>query len=65
MPMKKDLDLGAYFRKRAASLATSLLDAVTKELGSDSAARNREFEEHVERRLRNGAKFIPRKRKSG
>jgi hypothetical protein len=56
------LDLQTYFQQRAKGLSESVLDAFEDLFSEESAKRHREFEDRVERRLRNGAKFIPRRR---
>jgi hypothetical protein len=57
-----ETDLHSYFRGRVEPLAKRLLDVTEELLGEESIQRRREFEDLVETRLQNGAKFIPRKR---
>ena len=54
-------DLKAYYRDRVAHLSERLFSTVEELFDSESVQRQHEFEDHVERQLRNGAKFIPRK----
>jgi len=55
-------DLHAYYRRRIEPLADRLLDVAEDLFGEKSIQQRREFEDLVESRLHNGAKFIPRKR---
>jgi hypothetical protein len=56
------VDLRTYFVNRVAQLSDRLLDA-TKELSSeDSIRQDKDFADDIDRRLKNGAKFVPRKR---
>ncbi len=55
-------DLDPYYRGRIEPLSKRLLDVVEDMLGEESIRQQKEFEDLVERRLQNGAKFIPRKR---
>ena len=55
-------DLHSYYQGRIEPLAKRLLDVAEDLLGKESVQQRRDFEEHVERRLQNGAKFVPRKR---
>lgn len=59
-----ETDLQSYYRRRIEPLAQGLLDSVDDLASKEAEERRREFEEHVERRLQNGAKFVPRKRQS-
>src|ERR1019366_3705498 len=59
-----ETDLQSYYRRRIEPLAQRLLDLVDDLSSKESEERRREFEDHVERRLQNGAKFVPRKRHS-
>jgi hypothetical protein len=54
----------SYYEKRIEPLTKRLIDIAESLFGKESIAERREFEEHVEKRLQNGAKFIPRKRQS-
>jgi hypothetical protein len=64
MPSPKipDKTADAYYQKRMESLAKRLVDFTESLFNKESITERQEFEEHVERRLQNGAKFIPRKR---
>jgi len=67
MAGRKTIDkagLRSYYQGRVEHLAKRLLDVTNEMLGEESLQRDKEFEEHVERRLKDGAKFIPRKRQS-
>jgi hypothetical protein len=55
-------DLNLYFQGRIEPLAKRLFDVAEDLLGEESVRQRREFEDHVERRLQNGAKFVRRKR---
>lgn len=57
-----ETDLQAYYQSRVEPLAQRLLDLVGDLLSRESIQQRREFEDRVERRLQNGAKFVPRKR---
>jgi hypothetical protein len=57
-----DADLDSYYRERVGALTERLLDVSEELFGKKAAQQRREFENLVERRLQNGAKFIPRKR---
>ncbi len=59
-----DETTNAYFQKRVEHLTKRLVDVAESLFSKESTAERREFEEHIERRLQNGAKFIPRKRQS-
>lgn len=50
------------YRQRMERLAERVLDAVSAMASDESRKKYREFEEQVERRLNNGAKFVSRKR---
>jgi hypothetical protein len=52
----------SYYERRTQELSRRLLDIVTDLFTEDTSQQRQEFEDHVERRLRNGAKFVPRKR---
>jgi hypothetical protein len=69
MAKRKDtgkMDLNSYYLERVAGLGKRILDDVAEPLFSkESLKQRREFEDRVEQRLQNGAKFIPRKRQSG
>jgi regulator of protease activity HflC (stomatin/prohibitin superfamily) len=61
-----EVDLHSYYQERIAPLARRILDDVAASLSSEESVRQRrEFENRVEQRLQNGAKFIPRKRQPG
>lgn len=51
-----ELDLQSYYERRTQELSQRLLDLVADLSSKESLQRNREFEDHVERRLQNGAK---------
>lgn len=55
-------DLRSYFRRRIEPLAQRLLDVADELCSKESEQGRREFQEHVERQIQNGAKFVPRKR---
>jgi hypothetical protein len=55
-------DAQSYYDRRTQDLSCKLLDVVTDLFGEDASRHRQEFEDQVERRLRNGAKFVPRKR---
>ena len=55
-------DLQAYFQKRAKGLSERVLDVVEEIFSKESMKRHREFEDRIQRGLRNGAKFVPRRR---
>ncbi len=57
-------DAQSYYERRTQDLSRRLLDMVTDLFSENAGQHRREFEDHVERRLRNGAKFVPRKRQS-
>ena len=54
----------SYYQERARLLAERLVDIAESLFSKESAAERRAFEEHIERRLGNGAEFVPRKRQS-
>jgi hypothetical protein len=54
--------LRSYFQSRVDPLAKRLVDVAEDLFGEESIQQRREFEDRVETRLQNGAKFIPRKR---
>jgi hypothetical protein len=54
--------LNSYYETRVQLLRARIIDLVDDLFGAESIQHNRAFEEQVERRLKNGAKFIPRKR---
>lgn len=56
--------LRSYYNRRLESLAQRMLDAAEEFFSKESTAQRREFEDHIEERLQNGAKFIPRKKQS-
>lgn len=56
------MDAQSYYERRTQDLSRKLLDMVTDLFSEDASRHCQEFEEQVERRLRNGAKFVPRKR---
>jgi hypothetical protein len=66
MAKRKDpgeVDLDSYYRGRIADLGKRILDDTPGALFSkESLQKRREFEDRVEQRLQNGAKYIPRKR---
>jgi len=68
MAARKTVDDAAgvqsYYERRTQELSRRLLDMVTDLFSEDASQQRQEFEDHVERRLRNGAKFVPRKRQS-
>ena len=56
-------DLQAYIEDHLKSLSVRLIDIATEAIvGEKSIVEQRDFEDHIDRRLRNGSKFIPRKR---
>jgi hypothetical protein len=59
-----EVDYRSYYQARIEPLAKRLLDVAEDLLSEESIRQHREFEEQVERRLHNGAKFVPRKRQS-
>ena len=61
-PPSDKADLRSYFRTRIEPLTKRVLDVAEETFGEEAVRENREFEDHVEKRLQNGAKFIPRKR---
>jgi hypothetical protein len=58
----EEVNLSSYYEGRLEPLAKRLLDIAEELLGKKSAQQQREFEDRIERRLQNGAKFVPRKR---
>jgi hypothetical protein len=67
MPVRKtsdETDLRSYYEARVAPLAKRILDAAEDLVSAQSIQQRREFEDHIKKRLQNGAKFIPRKRQS-
>jgi hypothetical protein len=68
MARRKTIDeaaaLQSYYQNRVEPLAKRLLDVAHDLFSEQSLQRDKEFEEHVERRIKNGAKFVPRKRQS-
>ena len=57
-------DAQSYYERRTQDLSRRLLDMVTDLLSDHASQHRQEFEDRVERRLRSGAKFVPRKRQS-
>jgi len=57
-----DAQLRAYFQGRVEPLSKRLLDIADAFLSEESVQERQEFERRVEKRLQNGAKFVPRKR---
>jgi hypothetical protein len=57
-------DLQAYYRSRLQQLSERVIDVVEELFSKETTEQQRAFEDNVERRLRDGAKFIPRKRQS-
>jgi hypothetical protein len=55
-------DARSYYDRRTQDLSRKLLDVVTGLFSEDASRHRQEFEDRVEGRLRNGAKFVPRKR---
>ncbi len=65
MAMKKGIakvDLRSYLRDRLERLSERVMDANDELFSKEATKQDRDFEESIDRRLRNGAKFIPRKR---
>lgn len=65
MAERKTIDkagLRSYYQSRVEHLAQRLLDVANGLFSEESLQRDRGFEEQVERRLQNGAKFVPRQR---
>jgi hypothetical protein len=65
--MKKEIakvDLRSYLRDRLERLSERVLDANEHLFGKEATKQDRDFEQYIDNRLRNGAKFIPRKRQS-
>lgn len=60
-----EVDLRTYYERRTKPLARRLLDLAEDLFSAESIQQSQQFEDQVERRLRNGAKFVPRKRQSG
>ena len=58
-------DAQSYYQRRTQDLSRRLLDMVADLFSEDASQHRQEFDELVERRLRNGAKFVPRKRQPG
>lgn len=57
-----ETDFHSYYQERIEVLAKRLLDITEATFSNDSIQLHREFENRVESRLQNGAKFVPRKR---
>ena len=55
-------DLHTYYQNRIEPLKRGLLEVAESLLGEESIKQHHEFEDRIEKRLRNGAKFVPRKR---
>jgi hypothetical protein len=55
-------DLRSYYQRRVEVLAKPLIDLAGDLLSEESVRQGQEFEDYIERRLNDGAKFIPRKR---
>lgn len=51
-----------YMRDRLRDLSVRLIEIAVDASSDKAVEERRQFEEHVDRRLRNGAKFVPRKR---
>ncbi len=59
-----EADLESYFRSRLECLPKRIFDTAAELFGKDAVKEDRDFEDEVERRLRNGAKFVRRKLQS-
>jgi hypothetical protein len=57
----KAADLQSYYQGRIESMAKRLIDISDALFTAESIQQRKEFDDHVERRLQNGAKFVPRK----
>jgi hypothetical protein len=57
-----ETNLHLYYQARIEALTKRLIDIAEAPFSNESIQQHREFEDRVERRLQNGAKFIPRKR---
>lgn len=65
--IKKELaraNLRSYLRDRLERLSERVVDANEDLFSRDATKHDRDFEQYIDNRLRNGAKFIPRKRQS-
>lgn len=51
-----------YIKDRLKDLSVRLIDAAAEVFGEKATAEHRDFDNYIDRRLRNGAKFVPRKR---
>jgi len=58
-------DFRPYFQRRVAQLSERLIDVAEQLFNERALKKDQDFEEHVDRQLRDGAKFIRRKRQSG
>lgn len=50
-------------QSRGGRLLEHAVEAIEDLFSKEAVARDRQFEDDVERQLKNGAKFVPRKRK--
>lgn len=64
MNERDELNTKTNLKKRASALSQRIVDMVSEQLGPDAVCRHQQFEEDVRRRIENGARFVPRKRKS-
>jgi hypothetical protein len=61
--LAEQTDLQSYYDGRVEPLTKRLVDLAEALFGKESRPGAEKFEEHVEKRLHNGAKFVPRKSK--
>lgn len=59
-----DTKLQAYFLERLAHVSDRILESTEALFSEESAKRDKAFEEEIDRRLKNGARFVRRKRQS-
>jgi hypothetical protein len=57
-----ETDLRSYFAARTEPLANRILDVAARLLSEETTQQRQEFQDRIERKLQDGAKFIPRKR---
>lgn len=55
-------DLRSYIKRRIDGLSVRIMESAEELLSQASMQEDRRFVEDIERRLHNGARFIPRKR---
>lgn len=61
-PLQADDIASTFVESRLKEMSVRISDVALQILSPEAVAKHIQFEETVERRLRNGAKFIPRKR---